>query len=161
MKAFNKTILKFLYLAYYENNDKFELNRAITDFLLYSNGKKHTTTKYSLYEVMEKIFQETFLTKVKYNTIKSRKNHKIEKYQINQKDRISSFIIQPLKEKNYLNFKEPDIVSKSQAIEDWKVKANIIQKMRNNVKVKIISLQPRHHLLQKDSIWSINKDAIK
>ena len=32
--------------------------------------------------------------------------------------------------------------------------------MSNYAKVKIINLQPRHHLLQKDSIWSINKDAI-
>ena len=101
------------------------------------------------------------MAKVKENTIKSRKNHRIEKYQINQEVRISSFIIQPLKEKNYVNFKKPDIVSKIQAIEDWKVKAKIIQEMRNYVKVKIISKQPRHHLLQKDSIWNINKDAIK
>ena len=48
---------------------------------------------------MEKIFQETFLTKVKDNTIKSRMNHKIENYQINMEVRISSFIIQPIKEK--------------------------------------------------------------
>ena len=75
--------------------------------------------------------------------------------------RRSSFIIQPIKEKNYVNYKKPDIVSKSQASEDWKVKAKIIQEMRNYVKVKIISLQPRHNLLQKDSIWSINKNAIK
>ena len=51
-----------------------------------------------------------------------------------------------------MNYKKPDIVSKSQAIEDWKVKAKIIQEMRNYVKVKIISKQPRHHLFQKDSI---------
>ena len=99
VEAFNKTILKFLYLAYDENNDTFELNRAITDFLLYYNGRKHTTTKYSPYEIMGKRFQETFLSKVLENTIKSRKNHRIEKYQINQEVRISSFIIQPLKEK--------------------------------------------------------------
>ena len=95
---------------------------------------------------MGKRFQETFLAKVKESTIKSRKNHRIEKYQINQEVRISSFIIQPLKEKNYVDFKIPDIVSKSQAIEDWKVKAKIIQEMRNYVKVKIISKQPRHDL---------------
>ena len=41
-----------------------------------------------------------------------------------------------------------------------KIEANILE-MRNYAKVKIISLQPRHHLLQKDSIWSKNKDAIK
>ena len=101
------------------------------------------------------------MAKVKYKTIKSRKNHKIEKYQINQEVRISSFIIQPLKEKNYANYKKPDIVSKSQAIEDWKVKAKIIQEMRNYEKVKIISKQPRHHLLQKDSIWSRKQRCYK
>ena len=90
VEAFNKTILKFLYLVYDENNDTFELNRAITDFLLYYNGRKHTTTKYSPYEIMGKRFQETFLAKVKENTIKSRKIHKIEKYQINQEVRILS-----------------------------------------------------------------------
>ena len=110
---------------------------------------------------MGKRFQEIFLAKVKENTIKSRKNHKIEKYQINQEVRISSFIIQPLKEKNYVNSKKPDIFSKSQVIEDWKVKAKIIQEMRNYVKVKIISLLQRYQLLQKDSIWSIHTDAIK
>ena len=41
---------------------------------------------------MGKRFQETFLTKVKDNVIKSRKNRKIEKYEINQQN-ISSFII--------------------------------------------------------------------
>ena len=39
VEAFNKTILMFLYLAYDKNNDTFELNRAITDFILYYNGK--------------------------------------------------------------------------------------------------------------------------
>ena len=37
VKAFNKSILKFLNLAYDESNDIFELNRAITHFLLYYN----------------------------------------------------------------------------------------------------------------------------
>ena len=71
VEAFNKTILKFLYQAYDENKNTFELNRVITDFLLYYNGRKHITTKYSPYEIMGKIFQETFLIKVKDNTIKS------------------------------------------------------------------------------------------
>ena len=48
-----------------------------------------------------------------------------------------------------MNCKKPDIVSKSQAIEDWKIKAKIIQEIRNYVKVKIISLHQRHHLLKK------------
>ena len=36
-------------------------------------------------------FIKKILIKVKYNTIKSRKNNKIEKYQMNNKVRISSF----------------------------------------------------------------------
>ena len=48
-----------------------------------------------------------------------------------------------------MNNKKSDIVLKSQSIEDWKVKAEIIKEMKNYVKVKIISLQPRHHLLKK------------
>ena len=97
----------------------------------------------------------------KDNTIRSRKNHKIEKYKMNKEVKISIFIVQPITEKKHMNFKKPDIDSKSQAIEDWKVKAKIIQEMRNYMKVKIISLQPIHHLLQKDSIWVINKEVIK
>ena len=60
-----------------------------------------------------------------------------------------------------MNYKKPDIVSRSQTIEDCKVKAKIIQEMKNYGKVKITSLQPSRHLLQKYSIWSINKEAIK
>ena len=41
-----------------------------------------------------------------------------------------------------------------------KIEAKILRN-EDYAKEKIISLQPRHHLLQKDSIWSINKDAIK
>ena len=41
-----------------------------------------------------------------------------------------------------------------------KIEAKILRN-GDYAKEKIISLQPRHHLLQKDSIWSINKDAIK
>ena len=71
-------MLKFLYLAYDENNDTFELNRVIADFQLNYNERKYTTKKYSPYEIMVKIFQEVFLTKVIDNTIKLKKNHKIE-----------------------------------------------------------------------------------
>ena len=63
-EVFNKTILKFLYLAYDENNDTFELNRAITDFLLCYNGRKHTTTKYSPYEIIKKYFKKHFCQKL-------------------------------------------------------------------------------------------------
>ena len=41
-----------------------------------------------------------------------------------------------------------------------KIEAKILE-IRNYIKVEIISLQPRHHLLQNDSIWSINKDTLK
>ena len=106
---------------------------------------------------MGKRFHETFLTKVKEFKIKPRKNHTID--QMNKEVRISIFIIQLIKLS--VNYKKPDIVSKSHTIEDWKVKDKIIREIMNSVKAKIISLQPRHHLLQKYSIWSISKDVIK
>ena len=40
-----------------------------------------------------------------------------------------------------MNIKKPSIVSKSQTIEDWKVKGKIIQEMRDYVEVKIINSQ--------------------
>ena len=49
-------MLKFLYLAYDENNDTFELNRVIDDFQLNYNKRKYTTKKYSPYEIMVKRF---------------------------------------------------------------------------------------------------------
>ena len=70
--------MNFLYQAYGENNDTFELNRAIIYFFLYYNERKHTTSKYLSYEVIVNRFQNTYFAKVKYNTIKFRKNHKIE-----------------------------------------------------------------------------------
>ena len=63
VEAFNKTKLKFLYLAYDENNDTFELKRAIIDFLLYYNGGKHTITKYSPYEIMVKRISKNIFDK--------------------------------------------------------------------------------------------------
>ena len=62
-------------------------------------------------------FLKKFLIKIKYNTIKSRKNHKIEKYQMNKKLEYPSLLFS-LKRKNYVNYKKPNIVSKSQTIED-------------------------------------------
>ena len=100
------------------------------------------------------------MIKVKGIIFKSRKNRKIKKYQKNQEVRISSFIIQPIKIKNYVNYKKSDIFLKNFSIEDWKVKAKIIQDLRNYVKVKNHKLTAKTSLIKKDSIWSINKDAI-
>ena len=89
---------------------------------MYYAERKLITTKYSPYEIIWKIFQETFLTKVKNNTIKSRKNLKIEKYQINQKVMIYPVYNSAYKRKNYVNYKKPDIVSKSKLLKIGKLK---------------------------------------
>ena len=46
VEAFNKIVLNFLYQTLVKDNDTFELNRALSDFLLYYNRRKHTSTRY-------------------------------------------------------------------------------------------------------------------
>ena len=78
VEAFNRTVQNYLYLAKNMNEDEFILEDSILDFLLYYNNRVHTTTRYSPYDIIEKRSDEKTMKKVRENTLKSRKDQKVE-----------------------------------------------------------------------------------
>ena len=52
VEAFNRTVQNFLTLAKYQLMDSYNLEDSITDFLLYYNGRRHSTTKVAPYHTM-------------------------------------------------------------------------------------------------------------
>ena len=53
VESFNKYIQTFLVKSKDHLKDNFELENSVYDFLLYYNKKKHSTTKYSPYDIIE------------------------------------------------------------------------------------------------------------
>ena len=75
VESFNKYIQIFLVKSKDHLKDKFDLENSVYDFLLYYNKKKHSTTKYSPYDIIEwnDVRQ---LEKVVENTEESRRRAK-------------------------------------------------------------------------------------
>ena len=57
--------------------DNYNLEDSITDFLLYYNGRRHSTTKVAPYQAMMNWWDKEFMGKIKTNTIKRRNNAKV------------------------------------------------------------------------------------
>ena len=56
--AFSKTIQNFLYLTKNMNEDNFDSEESVLDFLLHYNSRVHTTTKFTPYEIIENRFDK-------------------------------------------------------------------------------------------------------
>ena len=110
VEAFNRTIQNYLYLAKDMNEHKFILEDSILDFLLYYNNRVHTTIRYSPYDIMEKGSDENTMKKVRENSLKSRKDQKVEGFQKNKTMLISNKLIHPDKQKHNLNYHKPIIL---------------------------------------------------
>ena len=104
------------------NEDEFILEDSILDFLLYYYNRVHTTTRYSPYDIMEKRSDEITMKKVRENTLKSRKDQKIEELKKDNTVLISNKLIHPDKQKHYLNYHRPIILKKGNQKEHFKVK---------------------------------------
>ena len=110
---------------------------------------------------MEKRSDEKTMKKVRENTLKSRKDKKIEVFKKKyQTALISKKFIQPDKQKHYLNYHKPIVLKKGDQKEHFKVKGNVIEEKRNYCKVIIMSNQEKEHILQKGEIWNIPKIAL-
>ena len=161
VEAFNKTIQNFLYLAKDMNEDNFDLEDSVLDFLLHYNSRVHTTTKFTPYEIMENRFDQNILKQVRDNTLKSRKDRKIKEFEEGQSILISNYVIQPDVNRKYLNYYKPRYQKKGEEKEFFKVKGKIIEEKRNYCKVKIVSKQSSDHILKEKSLWNISKMALK
>ena len=110
---------------------------------------------------MEKRSDEKTMKKVRENTLKSRKDQKVEEYKKDQTMLISNKLIQPDKQKHYLNYHKPIVLKKGDQKEHFKVKGKVIEEKRNYCKVIIMSNQDKEHILQKGEIWNVPKIALK
>ena len=89
------------------NENNFDLEESVLDFLLHYNSRVHTTTKFTLYEIMENRFDQNIFKKVRDNTLKSRKDTKIKEFEEGQNILISNYVIQPDVNRKYLNYYKP------------------------------------------------------
>ena len=77
------------------NENEFNLEESILDFLLYYNNRAHSTTNYALNRVMKNWSDQEIFTKVQENTKKSINESKVEEFKVSQIVSISNRIIQP------------------------------------------------------------------
>ena len=87
------------------------------------------------------------MKKVRENTLKSRKNQKVEELKKDQTMLISNKLTQPDKQKHYLNYHKPIILKKGDQKEHFKVKGKVIEEKRNYCKVIIMRKQDKEHIL--------------
>ena len=69
VEAFNRTVQDLLTLARDHQGDRYNLEYSISDFLLYYNYRKHSTTKVAPYKAMMNIGDKAFTNEIKWNTI--------------------------------------------------------------------------------------------
>ena len=65
VESFNKTVQKFLEMAWYQQASKFDMEESVSDFLYYYNGRKHSTTGVTPFEVMRNMDDKDMIEKVK------------------------------------------------------------------------------------------------
>ena len=77
VEAFNRTAQDFLALARDHQEDSYNLEDSISDFLLYYNNRKHSTTKVASYKTMMNIGGKAMMNEIKCNTIQRRSKAKM------------------------------------------------------------------------------------
>ena len=72
IEAFNRTVQEFLTLVRDHQGDSYNLEYSISDFLLYYNYRKHSTTKVASYKAMMNIGDKSLMNEIKWNTVQRR-----------------------------------------------------------------------------------------
>ena len=70
IEAFNRTVQDFLTLARDHQGDSNNLEDSISDFLLYYNNRKHSTTKVAPYKAMMNIGDKALMNEIKWTRYK-------------------------------------------------------------------------------------------
>ena len=106
-EAFNRTVQDFLTYARDHQGDSYNLEDPISDFLLYYNNRKHSTTKVAPYKVMMNIGNKALMNKIKCNTIQRRSKAKMssETFQENSHVRVSNYT--RILDGGYFRFRQP------------------------------------------------------
>ena len=162
VEANNRTIQDFLVSAKDAMGKKFDLKDAINEFLVYYNGRVHSTTGYAPREVVENSNNSDFIRKVKENIIKSRriKKDKSEKYTVGLKVRVSNYRSLDL-EKRFIFYQAPSFVKKSVFKESFQAAGKILSNKRNYCLVKIIQDDKQRKDLKVGEQWKIEKKCLK
>ena len=161
VEAFNRTVQDFLTMAKDHQREKYNIEECLSDFLIYYNDRVHSTTKVAPYVAMMNVGDKELLKKIRENTINRRKSAKIltEDYPEKSSVRISNFI--RIVDDHHIRFNPPRGYMKSIKKENWFVLGKVIKSRRNYCKVKIIENQSEFDSLTKDSVWNIEKKALK
>ena len=140
---------------------KFDLKDAINEFLVYYNGRVHSTTGYPPREVVENSKNSNFLRKVMKNAIKSRriKKDKSEKYSVGLKVRVSNYRSLDL-EKRFI-YHAPSFVKKSEFKGSLQAAGKILSNKINYCLVKIIHNDKQRNDLKVGEQWKIEKKCLK
>ena len=141
---------------------KFDLKNAINEFLVYYNGRVHSTTGYASREVVENSNNTDFIRKVKENTIKSRRirKDKSKKYTVGLKVTVSNYRSLDLKKRfvfiiHHHSWKSRSLKKSFQAAE------KILSNKRNYCLVKIIQDYKQIKILKVGEQWKIEKKCLK
>ena len=107
VEAFNRTAQDFLALARDHQEDSYNLEDSISDFLLYYNNRKHSTTKVASYKTIMNIGGKAMMNEIKCNTIQRRSKAKMssETFQENSYVRVSNYI--RILDGGYIRFHQP------------------------------------------------------
>ena len=84
----------------------------------------------------------------------------IDNYEKGQIVRITNHI-QHLKNSDYIIYKPPTGLQKGINKEVWETKAIVLNNRTNNCKVQVIETTHEDDMFKKDSIWKVDKDALK
>ena len=127
VESLNKTIQKFLEMAKYHKNDKYDLEDCLNNFLIYYNNRKHNTTEIAPYVIMRNANDQELIQKVITKTEKTRNRIKrtIDNYEKGQIVRITNHI-QHLKNSDYIIYKPPTGLQKGINKEVWETKAIVL-----------------------------------
>ena len=75
-ETLNRTVQDFLTLARDHQGNSYNLEGSISDFLLYCNNRKHSTTKVAPNKAMMNIGDKALMHEIKCNTIQRRSKAK-------------------------------------------------------------------------------------
>ena len=162
VEACNRTIQDFLVSSKDAMRKKFDLKDAINEFLVYYDGRVHSTTGYAPREVVENYNNSDFIRKVKENIIKSRriKKDKSDKYTVGLKARISNHRSLDL-EKKFIFYHALSFMKKSIFNESFQAAGKILSNKRNYCLVKIIQDDKQRKDLKVGEQWKIEKKFLK
>ena len=126
-------------MAKYHKKDKYDLEDCVTDFLIYYNNRKHSTTGIAPYAIMRNVNDQELIQKVITKTEKTRNKIKrtIDNYEKGKIVRITNHI-QHLKKSDYIIYKPSTRLQKGINKEVWETKAIVLNNRTNDCKVQVI-----------------------